>query len=84
VIIIGGGCTGGGIAIECSQRGLRSLVLEASDFASGASSKSTKLVHGGVRYLQQVFDMSMEGGRMEKLGLLIEALSERSTFLTIS
>jgi glycerol-3-phosphate dehydrogenase len=49
--ISGGGATGGGIALECSQRGLKSVVIEGDDFATGASSKSTKLVHGGVRYL---------------------------------
>ena len=51
VIIIGGGATGAGVALECATRGLKSVVLEANDFGSGASSKSTKLVHGGVRYL---------------------------------
>jgi glycerol-3-phosphate dehydrogenase len=82
--VLGGGATGAGIALECSQRGLRSLVIESEDFAAGASSKSTKLVHGGVRYLQQVFELSTEGGRLEKMKLVIEALKERSTFLTIS
>ena len=57
VIIIGGGATGAGVALECATRGLKSVVLEANDFGSGASSKSTKLVHGGVRYLQQVFEL---------------------------
>lgn len=50
--IKGGGATGSGIALECAQRGLRSLLIESDDFASGASSKSTKLVHGGLRDLQ--------------------------------
>jgi len=47
----GGGATGSGVALECSQRGLRKLLIESEDFSTGASSKSTKLVHGGVRYL---------------------------------
>lgn len=41
--------------LDASTRGLRTLLIEKDDFASGASSKSTKLIHGGVRYLQQVF-----------------------------
>ncbi|ARU61352.1 hypothetical protein CBW65_10330 [Tumebacillus avium] len=53
VIIIGGGITGAGIAREASLAGLRVAVLEAADFASGTSSRSTKLIHGGLRYLAQ-------------------------------
>ncbi|MEJ6705356.1 MAG: glycerol-3-phosphate dehydrogenase/oxidase [Pseudomonadales bacterium] len=51
VLIIGGGITGAGILREASKAGLRALLLEADDFASGTSSKSTKLIHGGLRYL---------------------------------
>ncbi len=51
--VIGGGATGAGCALDAQLRGLRTVVLEASDFASGASGASTKIVHGGVRYLQQ-------------------------------
>lgn len=51
VIIVGGGATGAGVSLACANRGLKSIVLEAQDYGSGASSKSTKLVHGGVRYM---------------------------------
>lgn len=53
IIVIGGGATGLGIALEAATRGYRTLLLEQSDFAKSTSSKSTKLVHGGVRYLAQ-------------------------------
>lgn len=53
VIIIGGGATGLGAAVDAASRGYRTVVLEAQDFAHGTSSRSTKLVHGGVRYLAQ-------------------------------
>src|ERR1051326_7285822 len=52
-IIIGGGATGLGTAVDAAARGYRTLLLEHSDFAKGTSSRSTKLIHGGVRYLQQ-------------------------------
>ena len=52
VIIIGGGATGSGIALDASLRGLKVLLIEAYDFAEGTSSRSTKLAHGGVRYLE--------------------------------
>ena len=50
VIIIGGGATGLGVALDCATRGYKTLLLEQVDFAKGTSSRSTKLVHGGVRY----------------------------------
>lgn len=53
IIVIGGGITGGGIALDAASRGLKVLLLEKGDFASGTSSKSTKLIHGGLRYLKQ-------------------------------
>ena len=70
VIVIGGGATGLGCAVESAARGYRTLLLEAHDFAKGTSSRSTKLVHGGVRYLQQ--------GNVK---LVIEALRERGRML---
>ena len=76
-LIIGGGCNGSGVLLEGSNRGLKCLMVEENDFSSGASSKSTKLIHGGIRYLAQVFEFSLEGHRMEKVKLLIEALHER-------
>ena len=66
IIIIGGGATGLGIAVDAASRGLRTLLLEQYDFAKGTSSRSTKLVHGGVRYLQQ-----------GNIKLVTEALHER-------
>jgi glycerol-3-phosphate dehydrogenase len=53
VLIIGGGATGAGCALDACTRGLKTALVEASDFASGTSSRSTKLIHGGVRYLQK-------------------------------
>lgn len=69
-IIIGGGATGLGCAVEAASRGYRMLLLEQSDFAKGTSSRSTKLVHGGVRYLRQ-----------GNISLVLEALRERGTLL---
>lgn len=54
LIVIGGGVTGAGIALDASHNGLKTLLLEKADFASGTSSKSTKLIHGGLRYLKQL------------------------------
>jgi len=68
--IIGGGATGLGIALDASKRGLRVALLEAEDFAKGTSSRSTKLLHGGVRYLAQ-----------GNIYLVHEALHERATVL---
>lgn len=70
VIIIGGGATGLGVALDSAVRGYRTLLLEQVDFAKGTSSRSTKLVHGGVRYLAQ-----------GDLGLVKEALYERGLML---
>src|SRR5437763_2061590 len=53
VIVIGGGATGLGTALDAATRGFKTLMLERGDFASGTSSRSTKLIHGGVRYLRQ-------------------------------
>jgi glycerol-3-phosphate dehydrogenase len=70
VVVVGGGATGLGTALEAATRGHRTLLLEAEDFAKGTSSRSTKLVHGGVRYLQQ--------GNVK---LVLEALRERGRML---
>ena len=53
LLVIGGGATGAGIALDAATRGLKVAVVERDDFSSGTSSKSTKLVHGGVRYLEK-------------------------------
>src|SRR5215475_3973654 len=66
IAIIGGGATGAGIAVDATSRGYSVLLLEQSDFGKGTSSRSTKLVHGGVRYLQQ-----------GNVSLVMEALKER-------
>ncbi|MDN7244566.1 glycerol-3-phosphate dehydrogenase/oxidase [Planococcus shenhongbingii] len=58
LLIIGGGITGAGIALDASARGMRAAVVEMQDFAAGTSSRSTKLVHGGLRYLKQ-FEVKM-------------------------
>ena len=65
-VIIGGGATGLGVAVDAASRGFSTLLLEQYDFAKGTSSRSTKLVHGGVRYLQQ-----------GNIKLVMEALHER-------
>ncbi len=54
LLVIGGGITGAGIALDAQSRGLRTALVEMQDFAAGASSRSTKLVHGGLRYLKQL------------------------------
>lgn len=69
-IVVGGGATGLGVAIDAASRGYRTVLLEQSDLAKGTSSRSTKLVHGGVRYLQQ-----------GNVALVIEALKERGRLL---
>ncbi|MGY5851150.1 FAD-dependent oxidoreductase [Salegentibacter sp. F14] len=71
VLVIGGGATGLGVALDSSSRGLKTLLIEQADFANGTSSRSTKLAHGGVRYLAQgnislVFEALKERGRMIK------------------
>lgn len=72
LLIIGGGATGTGIALDAVTRGLRVAMVERDDFASGTSSKSTKLVHGGVRYLEKaVWELDYnqyEGNRLGTCG----------------
>jgi glycerol-3-phosphate dehydrogenase len=70
ICIIGGGATGLGVAVDAASRGLKTLLVEKFDFAKGTSSRSTKLVHGGVRYLQQ-----------GNIKLVMEALKERGILL---
>jgi glycerol-3-phosphate dehydrogenase len=66
VVVVGGGITGAGVALDAASRGLRTALVERDDFASGTSSKSSKLIHGGLRYLQQ-----------GEIRLVYEALHER-------
>lgn len=77
LLVIGGGATGTGIAVDASSRGLKVALVEADDFAAGTSSRSTKLIHGGVRYLEHAFK-HMDYGQYH---LVDEALHERATFL---
>src|SRR5512147_1792273 len=70
VIVIGGGATGTGIAVDAASRNFRTLLLEQADFGKGTSSRSTKLLHGGVRYMAQ-----------GDLLLVTEALRERGIII---
>src|SRR5574338_895145 len=66
IAIVGGGATGVGVAVDAASRGYRTLLVEQHDFGKGTSTRSTKLVHGGVRYLEQ-----------GNIALVMEALKER-------
>ncbi|XP_058823959.1 glycerol-3-phosphate dehydrogenase, mitochondrial isoform X1 [Topomyia yanbarensis] len=77
VLIIGGGATGAGCALDAVTRGLKTALVERDDFASGTSSKSTKLIHGGVRYLQK----AILGLDIEQYKMVKEALHERASML---
>src|SRR5215467_8821065 len=70
VAVVGGGATGVGIAVDAASRGFSVVLLEQIDFGKGTSSRSTKLIHGGVRYLQQ-----------GNLRLVVESLKERGLLL---
>ena len=71
VVVIGGGATGTGSALDAATRGLSVALLEARDYAAGTSSRSSKLIHGGLRYLEQ-----------KDFGLVREALRERGLLLS--
>lgn len=73
LLIIGGGITGAGVARDAALRGLKVALVEASDFASGTSSRSSKLIHGGIRYLENF-----------EFNLVFEALSERTKLFEIA
>ena len=77
VLVIGGGATGSGVALDAQTRGLNVILVERDDFASGTSSKSTKLVHGGVRYLEKAV-FNLDYGQLK---LVFEALKERKVLL---
>src|SRR6201996_7254899 len=70
VLVIGGGVTGAGVALDAASRGLKTALVEKNDFASGTSSKSSKMIHGGLRYLQQ-----------REFRLVYENLAERQRLL---
>ncbi|MDO5093172.1 MAG: FAD-dependent oxidoreductase, partial [Propionibacteriaceae bacterium] len=71
VLVIGGGVTGAGIALDAASRGLSTAIIEGQDWASGTSSRSSRLVHGGLRYLYNL-----------DFKLVAEALKERGRLLT--
>ena len=71
ILVIGGGVVGSGIALDAAARGLKVALVESEDFAAGTSSRSSKLIHGGLRYLEQ-FDFK----------LVREALHEREMMIT--
>lgn len=80
MLVIGGGCVGAGCALDAASRGLKTALIERSDFACGSSSKTTKLIHGGVRYLQDAvfkFDLT-------QFKVLKEALRERAQLLRMA
>ena len=73
IVVIGGGITGAGIARDAALRGLKVALFEKNDYASGTSSKSSKLVHGGLRYLEQ-----------GEIGLVFESVSERNVQMRVA
>src|SRR5512143_480696 len=73
ILVVGGGITGAGIARDAAMRGFQTALIDKGDFASGTSSKSSKLVHGGVRYLE-----------MFEFGLVFEASRERRILWNIA
>ena len=73
VVIVGGGIVGAGALLDAVSRGLRAALVEQDDFAAGTSSRSSRLIHGGLRYLEQF-----------RFGLVREALAERSRLLTLA
>ena len=73
VVIVGGGIVGAGALLDATSRGMRALLIEQDDIAAGTSSRSSRLIHGGLRYLEQF-----------RFGLVREALAERSRLLLIA
>ncbi|MEP6865425.1 MAG: FAD-dependent oxidoreductase, partial [Deltaproteobacteria bacterium] len=73
LVVIGGGITGAGIARDAALRGMKVGLFEKADFASGTSSKSSKLIHGGLRYLEH-----------GEIGLVFESVSERSVQMRVA
>lgn len=67
ILVIGGGATGAGVCLDAQSRGLKTALVEKFDFSSGTSSRSTKLIHGGVRYLQK----AIQGLDLEQVGLFV-------------
>jgi glycerol-3-phosphate dehydrogenase len=80
LLVIGGGATGSGVALEAASRGLKVALVERFDFSEGTSSRSTKLIHGGVRYLE----LAVKKLDRVQLNLVRDALHERATLLRIA
>ncbi|SCO67057.1 FAD-dependent glycerol-3-phosphate dehydrogenase, putative [Plasmodium vivax] len=80
VLIIGGGATGGGLALDCATRGIKCALIDKGDFSSGTSSKSTKLLHGGIRYLEN----AVKNLDLTELYFVWEALGERAHAMKIA
>ncbi|KAF0845257.1 glycerol-3-phosphate dehydrogenase/oxidase [Nocardia caishijiensis] len=74
VLVIGGGVTGAGAALDAASRGLSVTLVEARDFAAGTSSRSSKLIHGGLRYLEQM-DFTLVREALKERGLLLDSLA---------
>ena len=77
ILIIGGGISGSGCALDAQLRGLKVALIEGDDFAAKTSSRSTKLIHGGVRYLEQAFK-KLDFGQLRQVK---HGLQERATLL---
>src|SRR5437762_7053667 len=73
VLIVGGGVVGAGALLDATSRGLNAALVEQADIASGTSGRSSRLIHGGLRYLEQL-----------RFGLVAEALAERSRLLRLA
>jgi glycerol-3-phosphate dehydrogenase len=80
ILVVGGGATGAGIALDAVSRGLKTALVEKDDYAAGTSSRSTKLIHGGVRYLERAV-LGLDFG---EYALVKEALRERSILLKLA
>jgi glycerol-3-phosphate dehydrogenase len=80
ILVIGGGATGCGVALDAATRGLRVALVERDDFAAGSSGRSTKLVHGGVRYLEQ----AVWNRDVLQYNLVTDALTERAHFFHVA
>ncbi|KAI5180626.1 glycerol-3-phosphate dehydrogenase [Nematocida sp. AWRm80] len=80
IVIIGGGSAGAGCLLDAATRGYSAILLEREDYASGTSSKSTKLIHGGIRYLEK----AIKELDIKQLSLVVEGLRERKAFLRLA
>ena len=85
ILVIGGGATGAGVAVDAQSRGLKTAMVEKYDFSSGTSSRSTKLIHGGVRYLQKaIMQFDIEQVRLFLYFFVLEVLKIKLILLDFS